>query len=82
MPLIMRNAIGMSPLVVIVSLLVGGAAGGIVGALLAVPIVAAIGVVAERLRAHDPSAEARSASAEPGGSEAALAGNDGSDSSG
>ena len=81
-PLIMRNAIGMSPLVVILSLLVGGAAGGIVGALLAVPIVAAIGVVAERLRAHDPSAEARSASAEPGGSEAALAGNDGSDSSG
>ena len=81
-PLIMRNAIGMSPLVVILSLLVGGAAGGIVGALLAVPIVAAIGVVAERLRAHDPSAEARSASAEPGGSEPALAGNDGSDSSG
>lgn len=54
-PLIMRNAIGMSPLLVIVSLLVGGSAGGIVGAFLAVPIVAAAGVVAERLRVRDAS---------------------------
>ena len=66
-PLIMRNAIGMSPLLVIVSLLVGGSAGGIVGAFLAVPIVAAAGVVAERLRVHDGStAQAPEEPGEPG----------------
>src|SRR5829696_388615 len=39
-PLVMRNTIGISPLLVLLSLLVGAAAGGLLGALLAVPIVA------------------------------------------
>ena len=52
-PLVMRNTIGLSPFLVIVSLLIGGGAGGIVGALLAVPIAAALLAVLERLQARD-----------------------------
>jgi len=52
-PLVMRNTIGLSPFLVIVSLLIGGGAGGIVGALLAVPIAAAMLAVLERLQARD-----------------------------
>jgi predicted PurR-regulated permease PerM len=52
-PLVMRNTIGISPLLVLVSLLVGGAAGGIVGAFLAVPVAAAIEIVLSRLQARD-----------------------------
>jgi predicted PurR-regulated permease PerM len=51
-PLVMRNTIGLSPFLVVVSLLVGGAAGGIVGALFAVPVAAASVVVLERLQAR------------------------------
>ena len=51
-PLIMRNTIGISPFLVIVSILVGAAIGGIQGALLAVPVVAAVEVVLERLQAR------------------------------
>ncbi|HEX5823492.1 MAG TPA: AI-2E family transporter, partial [Candidatus Limnocylindrales bacterium] len=40
-PLVMRNTTGISPFLVILSVLVGGAAGGFLGALLAVPIAAA-----------------------------------------
>ncbi|CAN5457063.1 hypothetical protein BH20CHL6_BH20CHL6_09120 [soil metagenome] len=49
----MRNTIGISPFMVIVSILVGGAIGGISGAFLAVPFVAACEVVLERLQARD-----------------------------
>lgn len=49
-PVIMRNTIGLSPLIVTLSLLVGAAAGGIPGALVAVPIAAAIEVVLGRLQ--------------------------------
>ncbi len=52
-PMVMRNTIGLSPFIVIVSILVGGAAGGIVGAFIAVPAAAAIEVVLERLQARD-----------------------------
>lgn len=52
-PVIMRNTIGLSPLIVTLSLLVGAAAGGIVGALLAVPVAAAIEVVLARLQDRD-----------------------------
>ncbi len=52
-PLVMRNTIGISPFLVLVSLLIGGAAGGLVGALFGVPIAAAIVVVLERLQARD-----------------------------
>ena len=51
-PLVMRNTIGISPFLVVVSILVGGAAGGILGALFGVPVAAAIVVVLERLQAR------------------------------
>jgi predicted PurR-regulated permease PerM len=51
-PLVMRNTIGLSPFLVIVSLLIGAAAGGIVGALFAVPVAAAVLVVLERTQAR------------------------------
>lgn len=49
-PRIMRNATGISPFLVLVSLLVGGAIGGIVGALIAVPCIAATVVILERMQ--------------------------------
>jgi predicted PurR-regulated permease PerM len=49
-PAIMRNTIGISPLILTVSLLIGGAAGGIIGALIAVPIAAALEVILGRLQ--------------------------------
>jgi predicted PurR-regulated permease PerM len=52
-PLVMRNTIGISPFLVIVSVLVGATAGGIVGALFAVPVAATIVVLLERLQARD-----------------------------
>lgn len=51
-PMVMRNAVGLTPFLVLGSLLIGGAAGGILGALVAVPLVAAIEVVLERLQAR------------------------------
>lgn len=52
-PIVMRNAVGISPFLVILSVLVGGAAGGFLGALLAVPIAAAGEVLIEGLQARD-----------------------------
>jgi predicted PurR-regulated permease PerM len=52
-PLVMRNTIGISPLLVLVSLLIGGAVGGLVGAFLAVPIAASIEIVLSRLQARE-----------------------------
>jgi predicted PurR-regulated permease PerM len=52
-PMVMKNAIGVPPFLVIVSLLVGGAVAGLIGALLAVPIVAAIVVILERAQARE-----------------------------
>jgi predicted PurR-regulated permease PerM len=61
-PIVMKNTIGLSPFVVLVALLAGAAAGGILGALLAVPIAAAVVVILERLQAREvPVAQ------EPGG---------------
>jgi predicted PurR-regulated permease PerM len=45
--IVMRNTIGISPFLVIISVLIGGAAGGFAGALLAVPI-AAVGEIVTR----------------------------------
>jgi predicted PurR-regulated permease PerM len=57
-PIVMRNAIGVSPLLIILSLLVGTALGGFVGALVAVPVVAGLEAVLERLQDRDvPVAE-------------------------
>ncbi len=49
-PLIMRNSVGISPFLTVVCLLAGGAIGGFVGALVAVPLTAATVVVLERLQ--------------------------------
>jgi len=49
----MRNTIGISPFLVILSVLIGGAAGGFVGALLAVPVAAAGEVLIEGLQARE-----------------------------
>lgn len=61
-PFVMGNAAGISPFLVIASLLVGGGVGGLLGALVAVPIAASIEVVLERLQARDqpvtPTADA------------------------
>jgi predicted PurR-regulated permease PerM len=51
-PLVMRNTVGISPFLVILSVLVGAAAGGFVGALLAVPIAATGEVILEGLQAR------------------------------
>lgn len=62
-PVVMRNTVGLSPFLVLVSLLIGGAAGGILGAIVAVPIVAGLTVILDRLQDRetpvqvDPAAE-------------------------
>lgn len=63
-PMVMRNTIGISPFLVIVSVLVGATAGGIVGALFAVPVAAAILVLLERLQAREVPVVLDSGSAE------------------
>jgi predicted PurR-regulated permease PerM len=62
-PIVMRNAIGVSPLLIILSLLVGGALGGFVGALVAVPVVAGFEAVLERLQDRDVPVSQDSAAA-------------------
>jgi predicted PurR-regulated permease PerM len=52
-PIVMRNTIGISPLLVIVSLLIGGAVGGLVGAFLAVPVAASLEIMLSRLQARE-----------------------------
>jgi predicted PurR-regulated permease PerM len=52
-PIVMRNTIGISPFLVIISALIGGAAGGFAGALLAVPIAAVGEIVIEGLQARE-----------------------------
>jgi predicted PurR-regulated permease PerM len=52
-PIVMRNSVGLSPFLVLLSLLLGGTAGGVLGAIVAVPIVAGITVVLERLQDRD-----------------------------
>jgi predicted PurR-regulated permease PerM len=62
-PVVMRNSVGLSPFIVLASLLVGGTAGGILGAIVAVPIVAGITVILHRFQDRetpvpiDPGAE-------------------------
>lgn len=54
-PKIMEQAVGVSPLTVITALLVGGSLGGVLGALVAVPIAAALHVVVKALILRDPA---------------------------
>jgi predicted PurR-regulated permease PerM len=52
-PIVMRNAIGLSPFIVAISLLAGFTAGGPLGAIVAVPAVAAIEAILERMQARE-----------------------------
>lgn len=52
-PLVMRNTIGISPLLVVFSLLIGAEVGGLLGAFLAVPVAASIEIALSRLQARD-----------------------------
>lgn len=56
-PIVMRNTVGLSPFLVLVSLLVGGTAGGILGAIVAVPIVAGITVILDRLQDRETTVQ-------------------------
>jgi predicted PurR-regulated permease PerM len=49
-PIVMRNAIGVSPLLIILSLLVGTAVGGFLGALVAVPVIAGVEAMLEHFQ--------------------------------
>lgn len=49
-PMVMRNAMGLSPLLVLLSISIGGAVGGIAGAFLAIPIAATIEILLEPLQ--------------------------------
>ncbi len=67
-PIVMRNTIGISPFLVVVSITIGAEIAGIVGAFLAVPVTAAVEVVLERLQAREvpvPQDPASIASPEP-----------------
>jgi predicted PurR-regulated permease PerM len=46
-PMVMKSTIGVPPFLIVASLVVGAAAGGLIGALLAVPLVAALVVILE-----------------------------------
>ena len=52
-PMVMRNAVGLPPFLVIVALLVGAAVAGLTGALLSIPVAAVLVVVLERVQARD-----------------------------
>ena len=52
-PIVMRNAIGLSPLLVAVSLLAGFTVGGPLGGIVAVPAVAAVEAILEHLQARE-----------------------------
>ena len=67
-PIVMRNTIGVPPFLVVVSILAGAAIAGIPGALLSVPLTAALLVVVERLQARRetvPLSPAQPATGEP-----------------
>lgn len=52
-PYVMRNAVGLSPFLILTSVMIGAAAGGIVGALVAVPLAATLEIVIERFQERD-----------------------------
>ena len=56
-PRVMKNSVGISPLVVIVSILFGSVIAGLAGALVAVPLAGAIQVVIQDLKAAHDSEE-------------------------
>lgn len=52
-PLVMKNTVGVPPFLVVVSIIGGVAIGGIIGALLAVPLTAVVVMLLERLQARE-----------------------------
>ena len=70
-PIVMRNTVGLSPFIVIVSILFGATLGGLFGAFIAVPVAAAAEIVLERLQARaepvrlEPSSPPGGGAAEP-----------------
>ena len=62
-PIFVARSVGVTPLVIFVSLLLGSEAFGILGALLSIPIAGILRVAAERLFPHDPHADALAATA-------------------
>lgn len=52
-PLVMRSTIGISPLLVLFSLLIGAEVGGLIGAFLAVPLAASVEIVLQHLQARE-----------------------------
>jgi predicted PurR-regulated permease PerM len=52
-PQVMRRTMAVPPFLVVAGILIGAAIGGLVGALLAVPVVAALLAVLERLQARE-----------------------------
>ena len=51
-PIVMRNTVGLSPFIVIVSILFGATLGGLLGAFIAVPMAASAEIILERLQAR------------------------------
>jgi predicted PurR-regulated permease PerM len=51
-PIVMRNTVGLSPYIVLVSILLGAGLGGIMGAFLAIPVAASAEIILERLQAR------------------------------
>jgi predicted PurR-regulated permease PerM len=70
-PRIMQEAVGLSPLTVLLALLAGANLYGVLGALLAVPVAAAIQAVIQELMAPRPQVPAPPASSEPPNNRAA-----------
>jgi predicted PurR-regulated permease PerM len=65
-PMVMRRTMAVPPFLVISAILIGAAVGGVVGALLAVPLVAALLAVFERLQARDTIVPAEPATPQEG----------------
>jgi putative heme transporter len=65
-PLVMGRAVSLHPLAVVLAIATGGVTAGIVGALLAVPIVAVLNSSIRVLLADDPAAEEKTLAADVG----------------
>src|SRR4029078_4500868 len=60
-PRVMERSVGISPLIVIVGILVGAALGGVPGALVAVPLAAALQVILRHTLGSEDNAAAQAA---------------------
>jgi predicted PurR-regulated permease PerM len=75
-PIVMRQTIGLSPMLVLLSVLIGAAVGGILGALFAVPIAAILEIVVERFQEREEPIAADPAAVIGERSEPSLAGSE------